>query len=326
MLFQCVDVSAKPCIMHNTSSTNVRSGSLRLWTFVVYGITLLLFVLSTRWYYKEDSTITVKTMLAADSTIQQSNLALKHVGSQLNNLIDSKLYDRYHREDALLWKPKFDSVRILTEKILEVIETKEIRLKSNKPPSEVINLKAELCSSLWHYYTAIMRLIPMEKQKEINELPIQSLLGLMNETSISNIFQTTNPINQSILLSKIKNDVILSNNIILNFCVQQCSRLILICGGPYPIITQNTTCLKAGEKLQITAGLVSYDNYFQTTITINNKKVPLTEDGNAVYWIKVKNRKNNIIPVSVSYKDPNTGELKKISTNVTFTVFEPSKN
>jgi hypothetical protein len=111
-----------------------------------------------------------------------------------------------------------------------------------------------------------------------------------------------------VILSSIKNDVTTVENNILTYCYHQTSD-IRFCGfsrGPRFFISQNIKKVQAGDKIIITAGIVTFERSGHPTITINNKKVNVSPDGAALYEFETNNEiGKKTVPVKIEFLDEN---------------------
>jgi hypothetical protein len=80
----------------------------------------------------------------------------------------------------------------------------------------------------------------------------------------------------------------------------------------------------AGDELVITAGLGAYNQDTKPTVTIDGASVPLNADGQGVYKTITSSAGDFTKHVTVTYKDPASGEVKSKSTDVKYKVGIPT--
>jgi len=92
----------------------------------------------------------------------------------------------------------------------------------------------------------------------------------------------------------------------MDFCRSQIG---VLDGGGFQVFSaiaaQNTTFLKSGELLEITAGVGSFSVAARPKITIDGKNIPLDPDGTAIYRIKAPGKPGkHVIPVKIEFVKP----------------------
>ncbi len=325
--------------MQNTSSTNVRSGKLPLRTFVVFGIILLVVVGSIWWltrsYYIRKIETADIAFLRIDSTLNNAIHFFQSNNRTFSFLIDKKLRDPSTVEKTRYWKPKADSVILLTDGLYNYINNVKEQLLIHKSFAERKSgsenqIGVKLYDSISQYAYALTKLIPSDRREQIALLPIKKTLsnfdrakgtwaqGYLNELSVTAVITT---------LSKIGADAHASANIMMEYINFQSETIFdNYIEFFYPLITQNATVLLHNQTLEITAGIGSYTSLAKPRITINGFEQLVNEEGIAIYKQKITSKNSYPIPVSISFRDPNTGETKTINKNITYTVFQLPKN
>ena len=90
----------------------------------------------------------------------------------------------------------------------------------------------------------------------------------------------------------------------------------------YPLTTINSSNLKAGQPIEITAGLGGFSVVSKPTFVINGKNMPLNTDGVAVYnTIATGKPGRHFIPVTITYFKPD-GSQSSISKKIEYTISE----
>ncbi len=93
-----------------------------------------------------------------------------------------------------------------------------------------------------------------------------------------------------------------------------------------PFVCQNSMYFLPGQTLEINVGLGRYCNDIQPQIIINGQQQKLNAQGIAEYKKPITVSKDGSIPISISYINPNTGQIMTMSKSILYTVFRSPKN
>lgn len=109
-----------------------------------------------------------------------------------------------------------------------------------------------------------------------------------------------------LVLSNIQESLRRNENMIVTFCHSNCYNNFM-CGfvsRPTPIAVQNSSIVKAGDPIEITAGIGTFFAQANPIFTINNKKMPDEDNAVAVYKINTKKQSGKYrVPVKIEYDD-----------------------
>jgi hypothetical protein len=126
-----------------------------------------------------------------------------------------------------------------------------------------------------------------------------------------------------VFLNKLQNDILISESIFMDYCHFQ-SRM----GGcmdfdqPHAIAALNSSYVKGGDTLDISAGVGEFSVAFRPTIIIDGRKIPLSADGVAVCTKKAAQRPGRYaIPVIISFTGPD-GTEQTVTRTLRYTVAE----
>jgi hypothetical protein len=123
-------------------------------------------------------------------------------------------------------------------------------------------------------------------------------------------------------ISRIQSNIMLLALKLVTFCNEEVSNNIFYFTTFSAIIGQNTTRLKNGEYLEITAGVGAFSTKNSPVILVQNNNIPLSEDGSAHYKIRVLGKPGKYrIPVMISYTEED-GRILNIQKNVEYTVIK----
>jgi hypothetical protein len=127
---------------------------------------------------------------------------------------------------------------------------------------------------------------------------------------------------QLIFLKQLQSNIAHMASVMIEFCNHKMSSHVVHWDTYSAIIGQNTTHLKAGETLEITAGLGAFNNQSNPVIKILGKKIPLNENAYVEYKMKVAEKPGKYeVPVKISYTDQD-GKKQEITKQVSYTIDE----
>lgn len=280
--------------------------------------------------------VTLFTVKRLDSSLTAANEIMLRSNKQVMELFDQNLKRPETVDKASIWSPKMHAANAYTEKMALEIEALKMRLKK-EASLEVFDGQEryheddidavtrlminqgegkKLMDSLQAFEMQLLSLLPKEKREKVTQIPITNLMGKTAEE----YFKASPAIAGVALLTKFQNDVLRSGNIVLDFFSFQIG---ISCdfGAERiePLVSQNTTHLIAGETLEIIAGLGAFTTVNKPDIIINGKPSAVDENGVATYKIKVTGTGGKI-PVSISFIDPNTGQIVTWSKEISYIV------
>jgi hypothetical protein len=126
------------------------------------------------------------------------------------------------------------------------------------------------------------------------------------------------------MLSKFENNVKIMENNFIMFCLSK-SYSVGGCGyssGPYSLVSQSSSYVKAGDEIEITAGIGLFTRAAIPRITIKNTPVPVNENGVASYRFKTPLEPGKyFVPVKIEYTKPD-GTKDLFTKKVAYTVAE----
>lgn len=143
-----------------------------------------------------------------------------------------------------------------------------------------------------------------------------------NKTWTDAYFHMTPSVAAITILSKFQNDVLRSGNMMAQYCQDQIGKVEVVYDKFEILTSQSSNYLLPGQPLEIKAGIGTFSSAAKPTISINGVSQVANDSGFARYNTTVSN--SGSIPVSVSFKDPNTGQTMTKTTQVNYTVGQPS--
>jgi hypothetical protein len=142
-----------------------------------------------------------------------------------------------------------------------------------------------------------------------------------NPSSFTDFFFHNNtPFGALAMLTQFQNTISTMENKVLLYCEESTTSNYVIDDFYSVIVGQNSTYVKAGENIEITAGVGAFSTAGKPEIQINGNIVPLGNEGCAIYKVKaLKKPGKHVIPVKISYMDQD-GKQQVIDKNVEYTV------
>jgi hypothetical protein len=123
------------------------------------------------------------------------------------------------------------------------------------------------------------------------------------------------------MINKIENNVKIMEN---NF-VSYCNSKIMSYDGYSrfsPLMGLSSNCVKAGDKIEVTAGVGYFSTLAKPIVTIDRKIVPLDPDGIAFYKFKTASKAGKYsMPIKIEYTQTN-GIRTFWERNIDYTVIE----
>jgi hypothetical protein len=297
-----------------------------------------------------------------EDSFVKSSKELSIRSSKLISDFDDEGIRKQFPEKVAYWKPKAVQVKELSEKLAGQIEELKISLKtaSNLKPDGTFNdedleattrilapnedhskekqAKGEELYLLLEKYKSDLAKIDTSIASHINKLPVnldipklynkdnQSIVDRMNTTQEKwayIYFHMTPTIAGLAILSKFQNDVRSSEAQLIDYCYSQVTS-VRMSTTLAAIANASSTMVMTGDELIITAGLGAYNQDTKPSISIDGASVPLNADGQGVYKTIPSSAGDFTKHVTVTYKDPSSGEVKTKSTDVKYKVGIPT--
>jgi hypothetical protein len=123
-------------------------------------------------------------------------------------------------------------------------------------------------------------------------------------------------------LNAFENNARILEQHVLWFCDLKCQVFIETYDQFQAIVAQSTSYIKAGESIEINAGVGSFTKVTQPKITVNGKLIELNYDGVATATIKGSSKPGkHYVPVSIEFIKPD-GKKTKVEKEIEYTVAE----
>lgn len=291
----------------------------------------------------------IKTDLNAfkvlDESLMNSNALIHDNSSTVFSDLENRMADPRSVEKAKIWYPKAQMIGDLSNQMFSYIEglkselKKEAGLKMTEKGDSTFkeadknavmhvfikNEKGvELYQRLKQYKQDVLNTDSQISSSFKNVLTTSADFG----TSVSNaqdfeknFFDDVPVVAALAVLTKFQSNVKIDENKLIDFCHNQTASGVI--GGHrfnVGFAAINNSYVKAGQRLEITAGIRSFSKWPEPTILINNKKIPIEVDGVALYKFTASDKAGkHFIPVEISFIDED-GNKKTYTKNIEYTV------
>lgn len=272
-------------------------------------------------------------LAALDSSIRESNKMIALSNENLHYALENRIADPVTKEIAAKWLPKTEDISRLSKEQFDYLQTLKSRLTEESAQDKSIakffaddSEASKLYRRLNNYWINVLQVdttIGIEIGNEIRHLNVLPK-KITNQRELVNYYFAEEDLPTAIaMLSKFQNNVLQTENRCLLFCMGKAARRPM-CDFPgiEAIVAQNAKVLKAGDVLEITAGIGEFRRYLLPKITVGNKVVELNDKAIALYKQKTPLRKGNYsLPVKVEFTDQD-GKSQERVFRVEYTVVD----
>ena len=284
---------------------------------------------------------------AADDGLNLSTETISSLTHSLYCSLENKLAEYYHNKSVEYWQPKALQVKTYCQDFYQYIDALKTELK-NKTGMHV----ASGIESYEEGNVAAVNTMFEKKGKELyekligfrkNVLAVDTQVNLefehplllftkgfdytkQDSKAFTKIFFNNIPAIAAILmLSKLENNIRINEYNLIGFCHSQASPVIIHDDFPEPLITQSSKYVKAGEEIQITAGIGIYTTAMKRKIVINNTVISLENEPIGFYKLKASTyRGKHIVPITIEFIQPD-GAALKMQKNIEYIVIDTTK-
>lgn len=287
-----------------------------------------------------------------DNSLINSNGVINTSNETIKSSLEAQGKKPELADKVAIWKPKADSAvrmanqmaanieglkkQLKTEAGLTIVDGEEQFKEDDLEAATRLFTKTgegpKLRSSLAAYEAALKNIIPADKLAGLPELPVDVSVPKSKNAKpkddedawSTSYFHMTPTVAALTILSKFQNDVLRSGNIVAEYCQSQIGKVEVILDKFEILTSQNTNYLLPGQTLEIKAGIGAFSSNAKPTISIAGVSQVANDSGFARYTTTVSGGSGGNVPITVSYKDPNTGQVTTKSTTVSYTVGTPS--
>jgi len=164
---------------------------------------------------------------------------------------------------------------------------------------------------------------PVVKANIINtQGSIRTRLPIRKESPVTDYFKNLPLPAAKAMRIKIQADIEVTEGIMLDYLNSQYTSHRLICESNLPLVMLNSSYFKAGQQMEINAGIGTISYAPRPVITINGKKIEPNPDGVAVYRQTVNQKPGKyFIPVRIEFIQPD-GSPATVSKKLEYIVAE----
>lgn len=215
----------------------------------------------------------------SSKSLQKSNRVLSQLSSTNYEAMREKLRDENYGQNAVFWNNKATKLKTLTSDILKQIEGLDINSKSADDTLSALKRK---------YFTGIMLL--------------DSSVGQIFKSDIDSfLIDYGSAISPSFNIEKTKNDILVLESKSSGYFNNKFRMITEDYTQFSALVGQNTSHLRPGEILEVTAGIGSYSVVPKPTFKINGEIISPNENAMAVYQLKVEGNGKKSIPVKIIF-------------------------
>jgi gliding motility-associated protein GldM len=305
---------------------------------------LFLAAVLTLYSCESNSKETLNAFKLLDESLNSSNRQIQISCDEIYHSLQERIYDPANKEKAAVWTPRAKRIVDLSQDITNFIDSLINALKQqaglrkidgneifNQDNVSIVNgffasNGNRLFTRLLNYKNEILASdssFVVQFQKSIYVITAQHD-GLKTETLADSFFYNIPVIAAISLLDRFKNNVKTIENRLLVFCYEHLPRYDHSYNECAALVAQSSTIVQNGEKIEITAGILSVDNRCSPEITIGKRKVAVDYDGTAKYVFRASQLGKYKIPVEIKYVDQN-GVIMSKTKNVEYRVVDSIK-
>lgn len=249
-----------------------------------------------------------------NESLERSNRSIRYSTLEAIQVLKDKLKKPEMAEKGTYWLGKASLAATFTVKILDSIDN--VSMKITKSENDDARLK----------YDSLIHQISINYKDSILNYDSLIIKEFKNRIQFfdSNSHSSSDIGKTKLFINKLKNDIVNIENMVVVYCKNQVGA---VDGEGFyrtfqAIAAINSSKLRVGDKLIVTAGIGVFNTKAKPDITINGKKTLLNENGVAEYITKVGKKigKRNI-NVKISYTAAD-GIRDSLNKDIEYTVVE----
>jgi hypothetical protein len=259
---------------------------------------------------------------ALNESVFYSNKDIIRSSLNIYNSLENKMYEPYSHSGAKRWHPKAMMIKQLTDDQAKFIEglKEQVRMHDKLGQDEINRL-----SNLLNNYKNDVLKIDSGMTLAFNSFLIFTTKTFeskpLAEQNFSDYFFDGLSKDEILfLLNKFENNIRIVENRLAQFCNNKVSGIVESYETYSAIVGQNTSYVRGGEQIEITAGVGAFSIGAKPDIIINGQKIPLNETGIATIKFPASNSPGkHFVPVEISFTDED-GKKQTITKTVEYTV------
>ncbi|NII28596.1 hypothetical protein HB364_26165 [Pseudoflavitalea sp. X16] len=295
-----------------------------------------------------DNTDVIK---AIDNSLIKANEIIAANNEIVHDDLAAKLKDPQTKAKASIWMPRALAVNALSKEIYKYIDNLKLQLAAIKEDDkagiqELFRKEGDsLYNKLVRYNKDIVQVLSPEafsdnpmleaqlkKDIESFKKDIAARSGILDSVPEQPLHNQNwgktylHPSSLSLgtaLLNKMQSDVLVTENNMVNHINRQ---IPYAWGYHYEVFhaiaALSSSYVKAGQVIEVTAGIGAFSAASKPTITINGSAMNANEDGVAVYNLKTNQKPGKYaVPVSIQYTRPD-GSIEKVAKSLEYIIAE----
>ena len=265
-----------------------------------------------------------------NSTLIRANKSLHEENDRIYTEIAQSFSDPQKTTLAMHWAPTAIRVMDLSQSAKSSIDSLALKWASIHEitfveQNELFNVLVAYKKNLQHIFNADSvglspDLLKADTARMNQSLPIlygysDTIAKEYSKNWIDSIFGSNDEQMVLAALNKVKNDVSFSENKLISYCYKQTLVTVLDGSATNPITWQSAIHVKAGDSIDISAGMGIFSRLGKLRISIDGLPTPLNESDLAVRRIKVGSKPGqHTIPVTIEYTKPDgsTSQMTKM--------------
>ena len=263
----------------------------------------------------------IKTL---NESIEYSNKNISASTIDVLSSFQKKLNDDGSRERAAVWYPKAQLIQKISKDAFDKIE--KIKMKLDKQGKKIVaNDSMALYEILIDYKEKLLQVDPKLTNDFKRHLKIftEAIDSSKNGQKylLKNYFSGASMYVAKAMLVKLQNNIIINEHRMITYCYEKCASTC----GPWnevyhAFVALNSSVVQPGERIEITAGMLSFTINQKPEVFVYGRLVTLSEDTFAHYKLKAaSNPGKYYVPVKINYIDQN-GKLNTIVKEIEYTV------
>ncbi len=294
---------------------------------------------------KDDSENNLAVFRAINEGLLQSNDEISRSNELIYRSIEESLADPQTSEGMKFWQPKAIKIKEFSDSMLNYIKGLKEELVSEAGPAKPGDKEAfernptvtdhlfeshgkgkALFEKLVNYKRDVLSVDPKLNNTFKDNVTIFTKEFDQNENGakeFSKIFFSKIPaIAAMAMLSKFENNVKITENHLINYCNSQMCVLNIIYDSFAPLVSLSSSYVKAGDKIEITAGIGAFFSAPNPKISISNIAIPINENGVAIYNFKTPLKAGKyFVPVKIDFITVD-GRKESFEKRIEYTVKE----
>ena len=285
---------------------------------------------------------------AITESLEQSNQTISESNADMSKSLYSRLTDPHTSEHAMIWQPKSEKISEASLSITKYITALKAELKNAatykqdntaydyddiKKVNKIFiqnNNGEDLYKKLNDFITVIYG-VDESLNTQFANLKKETFYYLNSKLdekqNFSKIFFNQISIAEALLiLSKFENDVRNTENKLISYCYYQTFPISHGYEVFQTLVSINSSCVKAGDIIEINAGVGSFSVASQPKFTIDGKLISVNKNGIFVYKFKTPLKAGKYQkPIKMEYTKPD-GTRELMTKSIEYTVIEPNQN